>query len=72
MRYGNYAITAKRTDGTAEKWNETSKNQAIATARTYSLLGSYAYVEVHWKMDGSLVGRYEANKAVAGKMARAS
>ena len=62
---GNYVITTTRTDGTTDAWCETSKDQAIATARTYSALEGYAAAEVRRKTDGTLVGRYEGNVLIA-------
>lgn len=54
-------VTVTKTDGTTDAWCDTSKDQAIATARTYSALATYASATVTRKADGSLVGRYADN-----------
>ena len=43
---GNYLVTVTRTDGTKEQHRDTSKDQAIATARTWSLIDGVASAEV--------------------------
>lgn len=58
---GNYVITVTRTDGSKDRWRDTSKAEAIATARTYSALAGYASADVH-KTDGTHVGHYEQNR----------
>lgn len=57
---GLYVITTTKTDGTVDRWKDTSKAEAVAAARTWSLKDGYASADVH-KTDGTHVGHYEQN-----------
>lgn len=66
---GLYLITVNFKDGTKDRWRDTAKQEAIATARGYSLWDKVASVDVH-KTDAGPgrrsivehVGHYESNR----------
>ena len=67
---GNYLVTVTRTDGTKDQHRDTSKDQAIATARTWSLKDNVTSADVHRtdtqpngrRVVVGLVGHYEDNR----------
>jgi len=67
---GNYLVTVTRTDGTKDQHRDTSKLDAIATARSYSDAEWVASADVHRterQPDGRRVvtghvGHYESNR----------
>jgi hypothetical protein len=44
---GNYLVTVTRMDGTKDQHRDTSRDQAIATARTWSCKDHVASADVH-------------------------
>lgn len=66
---GLYLVTVTFKDGTKDRWRDPIKQQAIATARSYSLLGNVASADVHKTDCGpgrrsiiDHVGHYEQNR----------
>lgn len=67
---GNYLVTVTRTDGTEDQHRETSKPDAIATARSYSDQDWVASADVHRterqpngrRVIVGHVGHYESNR----------
>ena len=67
---GNYLVTVNRTDGTKDQHRDTSKNEAIASARTWSVKDNVASADVHRterqpngrRVATELIGHYENNR----------
>jgi len=67
---GNYLVTVTRTDGTRDQHRDTSRSEAIASARTWSLKDYVASADVHRtetqpngrRVVVALVGHYENNR----------
>jgi hypothetical protein len=67
---GNYLVTVNRANGVKDQHRETSKDQAIATARTYSHLDWVASADVHRterqpngrRVITEHIGHYEQNR----------
>ncbi len=67
---GNYLVTVNRTDGTKDQHRDTSKADAIASARTWSVKDYVASADVHrterqpngLRVVTGLVGHYENNR----------
>jgi hypothetical protein len=70
---GNYLVTVNRTDGTKDQHRDTSKDDAIASARTWSVKDYAASADVHRterqpngrRVIVGLVGHYENNRHLA-------
>ena len=67
---GNYLVTVNRADGTKDQHRDTSRDQAIATARTWSLKDGVVSADVHRterqangrRVITGHVGHYEDNR----------
>ena len=60
--FGLYVVTLYRADGSTDAWRESHPDQAVATARSYSLHADVTAAEV--SKEGVLRGRYEDNVEV--------